>query len=61
MSDLPVTYTASIPPWGIKAKFSFNESVLGIPAALEIVLGESSAISSCLSRDVTRALRYCVS
>ena len=45
------------------AKFSFQKSVLGTPAALESVLGKSSAIPvclSCLRYDVTRALCYCV-
>ena len=48
----------------IQAKFSFQKSVLGTLAVLESVLGKSSAIpvclsESCLSNDVTRALRYC--
>ena len=47
----------------IWAKFSFQKNDLGTLAVLESVLGKSSAIpvclsESCLSHDVTRALRY---
>ena len=43
-------------------KFSFPKSVLGAPVVLENALGKSSTIpvclsESCLSHDVTRALR----